>query len=447
MVGCKPDAFGERGRMGMLVYEILRKKLDGEKNTAEEIRYLVAGFLRGEVSPEQMATWLAAVYTRGLSEEETWWLTEAMAKSGRMLDLSAIDGIKVDKHSTGGVGDKVSIVVVPLVASAGVPVAKLTGRSLGHTGGTADKLESIPGMRLNLSEEEMVSQVKRIGCAIAVATDDIAPADKKIYALRDKTATIASIPLIVSSILSKKLAGGADAFVFDVKFGDGAFMRRLEDARALAEGLVKTAKLAGKRAVAVLSSMEQPLGHAIGNAVEVAEAIEVLRGGGPTDVRELCVAIAGQMLWLGGVVTNPDDGQSKARELIDSGAALDKFRQLISAQGGDTKIVDEPFRLPQPSHKVEVAAEQAGTVVRIATRQLGLIAGRLGAGRMGKAEVDPAAGIIVLKKVGDRVEVGETLAILQSNKPIDNECVAEVRACFAIGEAAEKLPILAGFVQ
>jgi len=431
----------------MLVYEIVRKKLDGERNTAEEISYLVTGFVHGEVAPEQMAAWLAAVYIRGLSDDETWWLTEAMAKSGRILDLSAIEGIKVDKHSTGGVGDKVSIVVVPLVASAGVPVAKLTGRALGHTGGTADKLESITGMRLNLSEDEFVSQVKRIGCAIAVATEDIAPADKKIYALRDKTATIASIPLIVSSILSKKLAGGADAFVFDVKFGDGAFMRQLEDARALAEGLVKTAKLAGKRAVAVLSSMEQPLGHAIGNAVEVAEAIEVLKGNGPSDVRELCIAVAAQMLWLGEAVTNPDEGRSKAKELLNSGAALEKFRQLVSAQGGDDKIVDEPFRLPQPSYRVEVLSDRTGTIMSIATRQLGLLAGQLGVGRMGAEEVDPTAGIIVLKKVGDNVKAGESLAILQSNKPIDNEFIAKVRACFAFGEVSEKPSILAGFVQ
>lgn len=431
----------------MLVYEIVRKKLDGEMNTAEEIRQLVIGFVQGEVAPEQMAAWLAAVYIRGLSDEETWWLTEAMAKSGRMLDLSAINGIKVDKHSTGGVGDKVSIVVVPLVAAAGVPVAKLTGRALGHTGGTADKLESIPGMRLNLSEEEFIAQVKRIGCAIAVATDDIAPADKKIYALRDKTATIASIPLIVSSILSKKLAGGADAFVFDVKFGDGAFMKRIEDARALAEGLVRTAKLAGKRAVAVLSSMEQPLGHAVGNAIEVAEAIDVLRGEGPKDVRELCITVAALMLWLGGVVTNPDEGKSKARELLDSGAALEKFRQLIAAQGGDAKVVDEPFRLPQPLHKVEVTAKQTGTIVSIATRQLGLIAGQLGAGRFGTAEVDPTAGIVVLKKVGDPVEMGEPLAILQSNKPIGNEFIAKVADSFVVGEVTEKPSIFAGFVQ
>jgi len=430
----------------MLVYEIIRKKLDGEKNSAEEIRQLVMGFVRGEVAPEQMAAWLAAVYIHGLSDEETWWLTETMAQSGRTIDLSPIEGIKVDKHSTGGVGDKVSIVVVPLVAAAGVPVAKLTGRALGHTGGTADKLESIPGMRLNLSEEEFVAQVKRIGCAIAVATEDIAPADKKIYALRDKTATIASIPLIVSSILSKKLAGGADAFVFDVKFGDGAFMRRLEDAKALAEALVRVANLAGKKAVAVLSSMEQPLGRAIGNAVEVAEAIDVLKGNGPDDVRELCLAVAAQMLWLGGAVTNPDEGCSKAMELLQSGAALEKFRQLVSAQGGDASIVEDPKKLPQPSYRVEVRAEQSGVIAKIATRKLGLISGQLGATRMGAEKIDPSAGIIVLKKVGENVESGETLAILQSNKPVGNEVLEEVRDCFAIGSFAESLPILAGFV-
>ncbi|MCC6037902.1 MAG: thymidine phosphorylase [Armatimonadetes bacterium] len=432
--------------MEMLVYEIIRKKLDGEKNSAEEIRQLVMGFVRGEVAPEQMAAWLAAIYIRGLSDEETWWLTETMAQSGRTIDLSSIDGVKVDKHSTGGVGDKVSIVVVPLVAAAGVPVAKLTGRALGHTGGTADKLESIPGMRLNLSEEEFIAQVKRIGCAIAVATEDIAPADKKIYALRDKTATIASIPLIVSSILSKKLAGGADAFVFDVKFGDGAFMRQFEDAKTLAEALVRIAKLAGKKAVAVLSSMEQPLGRAIGNAVEVAEAIDVLKGNGPDDVRELCLAVAAQMLWLGGAVTNPEEGRSKAMELLQSGAALEKFRQLISAQGGDASIVEDPTKLPQPSYRVEVQAEQSGVIAKIATRKLGLISGQLGATRMGAEQIDPSAGIIVMKKVGEPVESGETLAILQSNKPIDNAIADEVRDCFVVRSSAERLPILAGFV-
>jgi pyrimidine-nucleoside phosphorylase len=432
--------------MEMLVYEIIRKKLDGEKNSAEEIRQLVMGFVRGEVAPEQMAAWLAAIYIRGLSDEETWWLTETMAQSGRTIDLSSIDGVKVDKHSTGGVGDKVSIVVVPLVAAAGVPVAKLTGRALGHTGGTADKLESIPGMRLNLSEEEFIAQVKRIGCAIAVATEDIAPADKKIYALRDKTATIASIPLIVSSILSKKLAGGADAFVFDVKFGDGAFMRQFEDAKTLAEALVRIAKLAGKKAVAVLSSMEQPLGRAIGNAVEVAEAIDVLKGNGPDDVRELCLAVAAQMLWLGGAVTNPEEGRSKAMELLQSGAALEKFRQLISTQGGDASIVEDPTKLPQPSYRVEVRAEQSGVIAKIATRKLGLISGQLGATRMGAEQIDPSAGIIVMKKVGEPVESGETLAILQSNKPIDNAIADEVRDCFVVRSSAERLPILAGFV-
>jgi pyrimidine-nucleoside phosphorylase len=432
--------------MEMLVYEIIRKKLDGEKNSAEEIRQLVMGFVRGEVAPEQMAAWLAAIYIRGLSDEETWWLTETMAQSGRTIDLSSIDGVKVDKHSTGGVGDKVSIVVVPLVAAAGVPVSKLTGRALGHTGGTADKLESIPGMRLNLSEEEFIAQVKRIGCAIAVATEDIAPADKKIYALRDKTATIASIPLIVSSILSKKLAGGADAFVFDVKFGDGAFMRQFEDAKTLAEALVRIAKLAGKKAVAVLSSMEQPLGRAIGNAVEVAEAIDVLKGNGPDDVRELCLAVAAQMLWLGGAVTNPEEGRSKAMELLQSGAALEKFRQLISAQGGDASIVEDPTKLPQPSYRVEVQAEQSGVIAKIATRKLGLISGQLGATRMGAEQIDPSAGIIVMKKVGEPVESGETLAILQSNKPIDNAIADEVRDCFVVRSSAERLPILAGFV-
>lgn len=430
----------------MLVYEIIRKKLDGEGNTEDEIKELVMGFMQGKVAPEQMATWLAAVYVRGISDDETWWLTKVMAESGRMLDLSAIDGIKVDKHSTGGVGDKVSIVVVPLVAAAGVPVAKLTGRALGHTGGTADKLESIPMMRLDLDEQEFIAQVKGIGCAIAVATEDIAPADKKIYALRDKTATIASIPLIVSSILSKKLAGGADAFVFDVKFGDGAFMRRLDDAKALAEGLVRIARLAGKKAVAILSSMEQPLGYAVGNAVEVAEAIEVLKGGGHADVREVCLTLAAQMLLLGKVVSTTEEGHSKAMELLNSGVALEKFRQLIAAQGGDVRVVDEPQRLPQPAYQVEVRAERDGVVAHIATRSLGLVAGRLGAGRIGAETVDPAAGLLVHKKLGDEVVSGERLATLQSNRPIGNDLVKETRAAFRLSDVGKIPPILAGIV-
>ena len=431
----------------MVIYEILRKRLVGEGNTADEIATLVHGFVRGEVAPEQMAAWLAAVYVRGLSDEETWWLTQAMAKSGRTLDLSAIDGIKVDKHSTGGVGDKVSIVVVPLVAAAGVPVAKLTGRALGHTGGTADKLESIPHLRVNLSEAEFIAQVQRIGCAIAVATEDIAPADKKIYALRDKTATVASIPLIVSSILSKKLAGGADAFVFDVKFGDGAFMRRLDDAKALAEGLVRTAALAGKRAVAVLSSMEQPLGHAIGNAVEVAEAVAVLRGDGPDDVREVSLTVAAQMLWLGGAVTTPEVGREKAAELLRTGAALEKLRQLVAAQGGDDRIVDDPQRLPQPTHRTAVTADRDGVVASIATRRLGLLAAQLGAGRLGSATVDPAAGIWVHKKVGDPVRVGEAVATLQSTHPIPPTLQEQVKSCFVIGETVAPPPLVAGIVS
>lgn len=433
----------------MLIYEVLRRKLDGEGNTREEITGLVEGFLRGEVTPEQMATWLAAVYTRGMSDEETWALTKVMAESGRVMDLSAIEGIKVDKHSTGGVGDKVSLVVVPLVAAAGVPVPKLTGRALGHTGGTADKLESIPGIRLTLSEKEFITQVQRVGCAIAVATEDIAPADKKIYALRDKTATIASIPLIVSSILSKKLAGGADAFVFDVKFGDGAFLQGLKDAQTLAEGLVRTAKKAGKGAVAILSSMEQPLGHAVGNGIEVAEAIRILQGDGPKDAQRVCLRVAAYMLWLGGAVADPKEGQRKAEELLGSGKALEKFGEMVQAQGGDRSILEDPHRLPQPIYSLKVYADKEGVIAAIKARKIGLIATRLGAGRWGAERVDAAAGVYVVKKVGETVKVGELLATLQSSRPIPKTLAEETRKAFDIAETADDLslpPLFGGIV-
>ncbi|MCS7223255.1 MAG: thymidine phosphorylase [Armatimonadetes bacterium] len=430
----------------MPVYRILEKRLRGETNDQEEIRALIHGFVDGKVLPEQMATWLTAVTLTGLSEEETLWLTEAMVASGKTLDLSSIPGIKVDKHSSGGVGDKVSLITVPIAAAAGVPVPKLTGRALGHTGGTADKLESIPGFRVELTEDELIDQVRKIGCAFAVASKDLAPADKLIYSLRDRTATVASLPLIVSSILSKKLAGGADAFVFDVKFGDGAFMNSLEDARRLACSLVAVSQKAGKQAVALLTSMDEPLGRAVGNALEVAEAIEVLKGEGPSDVREVSLAIAAQMIRLGLSIPN-EEARRKAQELLTNGSALEKFQRLIEAQGGNARVLEEMDLLPQAPERVEVQATASGVVGSIATRRLGLLASRLGAGRGTGSDWHPGAGIRLLKKVGDPVTAGETLGILFSPRPVSPQEVNETRACFDIQQAeARKTDLIAGLV-
>ncbi len=429
----------------MTVYETLEKRLRGERNSREEIEGIVRGFVAGSVSAEQLATWITAVYLQGLSEEETLWLTEAMVSSGRRLDVSSLPGIKVDKHSTGGVGDKVSLVAVPLAASAGVLVPKLTGRALGHTGGTADKLESIPGFRVELTEEQFINQVRRIGCAFAVASADLAPADKLIYALRDRTATVASLPLIVSSILSKKLAGGADGFVFDVKFGDGAFMPTREQGQELARWLVSVAQTAGRQAVALLTNMDQPLGHAVGNSLEVAEAIEVLKGSGPEDVRRVSLAVATEMIRIG-LGMEREAAMKMAEEKLDADAALEKFQRLVEAQGGDPRVAEVPDRLPQAPFWAEVSSGKSGVVASIATRRLGLLAGHLGAGRGTATDYHPGAGIRALKKMGDRVEKGEVLAVLFSPMPVDEAMVAKVRACFDIREQGEKPELIGGIV-
>ncbi|MBI2247923.1 MAG: pyrimidine-nucleoside phosphorylase [Armatimonadetes bacterium] len=422
----------------MRTYELIQKKRDGGELTAEEIEALLKGYLSGEIPDYQMSALLMAVFFRGMTAQETTALTMAMVRSGETLDLRAIRGTKVDKHSTGGVGDKTSLVLIPLVAAAGVPVAKLSGRGLGHTGGTLDKLESIPGFTTELSAEAFVSQVNRIGCAIAGQAADLVPADKKLYALRDVTATVDSIPLIAASVMSKKITAGSDAIVLDVKTGSGAFMKTLDGSRNLAKTMVAIGNAAGRRTVAVISDMAQPLGMTVGNALEVREAIETLRDGGPDDLRELCVTLGAQMLVLAGIAVSEEDAKARLERLLSDGEARAKFREMVRAQKGDPACVDDPERLPKASVIEPAPAPSSGVVVAIDAERIGLAAMALGAGRAKKDDViDPAVGIVLRKKVRDAVSEGEVLAAVHAaDRRRAGEAVARVQAAYAIGRSA-----------
>ena len=407
--------------------EVVRTKRDGGELSDEQIRWVLSAYTRGEVAEEQMSALLMAVFFRGLSPAELSSWCGAMVASGERLDLSGTGRPVVDKHSSGGVGDKVSLVVAPLVASLGVAVPKLSGRGLGHTGGTIDKLESIPGWRGELSREQFLAQLRDVGAVIASAGADLAPADKKLYALRDVTATVESIPLIASSIMSKKIAGGADAVLLDVKVGAGAFMKELDVARVLAQTMVRLGADAGVRTVCLLTSMEAPLGRGIGNALEVAEAVEVLQGGGPADLREVCLAVAREMLALGGVTEDP------APALAD-GRAHAVWRAMIAAQGGDP---DAP--LPAAAHTETVVAERSGWVTRVDALAVGTAAWRLGAGRARKEDdVDPAAGVVLQAGLGERVEAGQPLAVLHAATP---ELLAQGRAELAPAYDIQDVPV------
>jgi len=396
--------------------DVIAKKRDGGELSREEIEFFVQGYTRGDIPDYQAAAWLMAVYLQGMTHEETKDLTLAMAHSGDMLDLKDTVPFAVDKHSTGGVGDKVSLVVAPLVAACGMPVAKMTGRGLGFSGGTVDKLESIPGYRTDLSEAEFKAQLSRIGIALTGQTAEFAPADGKLYAMRDVTATVSSLPLIISSIMSKKLAAGADAIVLDVKTGKGAFMKTLEDAETLAEAIVRVGSEAGRRVVALISDMNQPLGWAVGNALEVREAINTLHEGGPADFREHCMVVAAEMLMMGGKASDTNAALTLALETLASGAAWRKFRELVEAQGGDVRCIEEPERLPTARLTEPVPAPRSGYLAAVDAGQVGMAVTELGGGRKKKGDpIDRSVGVIVHYKVGDLVQKDTPLFTIHAN--------------------------------
>lgn len=400
----------------MRMYDLIMKKRNGGKLSGEEIKYMVEGFTAGEIPDYQMAAMMMAVYFTGMDGEETLHLTMAMAHSGDMLDLSGIQGVKVDKHSTGGVGDKTSLALAPMVAACGIKVAKMSGRGLGHTGGTIDKLESFPGFTTGISEKTFMENVNRIGIAIMGQTADLAPADKKLYALRDVTATVDNMSLIASSIMSKKLASGADAIVLDVKTGSGAFMKAEKDARALAEEMVKLGKNAGRKTAAVISDMDEPLGYAVGNALEVKEAIDTLRGEGPEDFVKLCLALGSRMVVAGGMAESAAEAEEKLRQVIADKSALHKLAEFVEAQGGDREAVYHTELLPQAAYREEIPSPQAGYVERIVCDEIGVCSLMLGGGRETKeSPIDLSVGLHLRKKVGDYVEKGEALAVIHGN--------------------------------
>ncbi len=402
----------------MRAVDIIIKKRDKQELTQEEIEFFISGFLQGDIPDYQVAAWAMAVALNGMTPRETTDLTMALARSGQLLELPRELGVCVDKHSTGGVGDKTTLVVEPLVAACGVPVAKISGRALGFSGGTLDKMESIAGFRSDLSREEFVSQLRRIGLVLSGQSADLAPADGRLYALRDVTGTVQSIPLIASSVMSKKIASGADAFLLDVKVGSGAFMKTLDEARQLAELMVSIARRVGRRAIALLSNMDQPLGQAVGNALEVREAIATLHSDGPGDFREHCLIAASYLLILGEKARILAEARQLAEDALSSGAAWEKFRQLVIAQGGDVRYVDDPDRLPKAAIVEMIPAPRSGYLSRVDARLVGEAAMMLGAGRMKKGDpIDYAVGIEVLHKVGERVEQGETLFQVHANLP------------------------------
>ena len=397
--------------------ELIAAKRDGRKHTAPEMDHIVLSYASGDMPDYQMAAWLMAVYLKGLDEDETVALTDAMIRSGRRVDLSSIDGVKVDKHSTGGVADTTTLVLAPLVASCGVPVAKMSGRGLGHTGGTLDKLESIPGFKVELDAQAFLDQVAGIGVAVIAQSPDIDPADKKMYALRDVTATVPSIPLIVGSIISKKVAGGADAIVLDVKTGSGSFMKTEEESRHLAAELTRVGHALGRDVVCLMSDMDQPLGMAVGNSLEVIEAIETLRGEGPAELTELCYTFGEEMLMLGKVASSRQEARSALETAISSGRALQRFSEWVEAQGGDPAIAHDISLLPQPAARRELLAAGSGYVTGFDAEGVGRAAMLLGAGRARKEDpIDMSAGLLLDVRVGDRVGAGDRLATLYSSR-------------------------------
>ncbi|QKS71027.1 pyrimidine-nucleoside phosphorylase [Paenalkalicoccus suaedae] len=427
----------------MRMVDLIEKKRNGLAHTKEEIDFIINGYSTGTIPDYQVSAWAMAIYFQGMTQDERANLTEAMVHSGDTIDLSAIEGIKVDKHSTGGVGDTTTLILAPLVAAIGVPVAKMSGRGLGHTGGTIDKLEAIPGFSVEITNDTFIDLVNRNKAAVIGQTQNLTPADKKLYGLRDVTATVNSIPLIASSIMSKKLAAGADAIVLDVKTGAGAFMKELDDSKELARAMVDIGNNLGRRTSAIISDMSQPLGRMIGNALEVKEAIDTLNGRGPEDLTELCLQLGSHMAVLAEKAATLDEGRKLLEEAIQSGKALEQFKVFIEAQNGDASVVDHPETLPTASNKIDVKATKSGYVASIVADQIGTAAMLLGAGRQTTDSViDLAVGIELTKKIGDYVEAGEPIAILHANEAGVEEATKKILDSYEITDEKVKEPTL-----
>lgn len=423
--------------------DLIEKKRDGHELTEEEIQFIINGYTNDEIPDYQMSAFAMAVYFQDMSPNERAALTMAMVESGDTIDLSAINGIKVDKHSTGGVGDKTTIALAPLVASCGVPVAKMSGRGLGHTGGTIDKLESIPGFQVEMDNRKFIELVNQNKLALIGQTANLTPADKKLYSLRDVTATVNSIPLIASSIMSKKIAAGANAIVLDVKTGTGAFMKSLDDSLELAKAMTQIGHSLNRKTVAIISDMNQPLGYAVGNALEVKEAIDLLHGNGPDDLLQLCLTLGSHMVFLANKAGSVEEAREMLIDKITSKESLEKMKQFIASQGGNPNVVDDTSLLPKATYEIEVKAESSGYVVSIAADQIGLAAMILGAGRATKdSQIDLAVGIVLHKKIGDRIDVNETLATIHANDEDVKHIIQKVQEAYTVSENEVEKPKL-----
>jgi pyrimidine-nucleoside phosphorylase len=427
----------------MRIVDLIEKKRDGKELTNEEISFIIKGYTNGDIPDYQMSALTMAIYFKGMTKQERAQLTMEMVHSGDTIDLSKIEGIKVDKHSTGGVGDTTTLVLGPLVAAVGVPVAKMSGRGLGHTGGTIDKLEAVPGFHVEIENDEFIKLVNKNKIAVIGQSGNLTPADKKLYALRDVTATVDSIPLIASSIMSKKIAAGADAIVLDVKTGAGAFMKDLEDARDLARAMVEIGNAVGRKTMAVISDMSQPLGYAIGNALEIKEAIDTLKGEGPEDLHELCLTLGSYMVFLAEKASSLEEARAMLEEVIQNGKALETLKIFLEAQGGDGSVVDDPSKMPQASYKVELEAKEDGYVSEIVADSVGVAAMWLGAGRATKeSEIDLAVGLMLNKKIGDAVKKGDSLVTIYSNQKDVEQVKAKLYESIKVTADSVKAPPL-----
>ncbi|CAI3323157.1 pyrimidine-nucleoside phosphorylase [Enterococcus cecorum] len=433
----------------MRMVDLIAKKRDGQSLSKEEIEWIVTGYTNGEIPDYQMSALTMAIFYQDMTDQEITDLTLAMANSGDVVNLENIEGIKVDKHSTGGVGDTTTLVLAPLVASVGVPVAKMSGRGLGYTGGTLDKLEAIPGFQIELSEDKFVELVNESKVAVIGQSGNLAPADKKLYALRDVTATVDSIPLIASSIMSKKIAAGADAIVLDVTTGAGAFMKNIEDAKRLASTMVQIGKLANRQTMAVISDMSQPLGEAIGNSLEVVEAIETLQGKGPKDLEEMCYVLGSQMVVLAKKADTLEQAREMLEEALHSGKAFAKFKEMVANQGGDVSVIDHPEKLLTAKYEIELPAKQSGVITKLVANELGIAAMMLGAGRKTKEDtIDFAVGLKLRKKVGEAIQEGESVLTIYANQPAEEiqDVVALLYQNIEIGPSGQEPPLIHGII-